>query len=109
MGYDRLADFDNVKCGAPVYEKTGFRRGKVTGRCGKPLVKNGSLFECYKGKECPDGHLSLTCPKCKAATFAIVPYPRGDHETWIGSYYCRACKTYIGGDEGMDEMAGEAV
>lgn len=119
--YERLADFDNVKCGAPIFADKKFRMGKVVGRCGKPLVRDGHLYEGFglarfedrlpkhPGKRCADGHLSLTCPKCKTTAFAVVPYPRGYHETWIGTYFCRACRTEIYSDEGCDPNAGEII
>ncbi len=104
--FERLPEYDNVKCAAPRYKN--WRRLK--GRCNKPLVKDAKFYlGSAPGRACADGHISLTCPKCHNSTFTVVPEPRGYHETWMGSYYCRACGECITGDEGCDTNAGEVI
>lgn len=96
-------------CNAPLVENSWTKVTKRTKRCGLPLGPEKSLYTegNPQGRECANEHFSMKCKKCNITDFAVTAYPKGEHETFMGVYWCRHCDEVIYSDEGININWGE--
>lgn len=80
-------------------------------RCMKPLGEEDNFYasRSCRVRICPDGHVSFRCDACRLTDFAICSFPEGEHETFIGTYFCRHCHHPVFAEEGLNAKWGEVV